>query len=517
MPESPPTAADPRRRFISLKWKTLLLVSLALGGIYLVLVVEGYFDSMAQFNARQALAFEQRVSVLRRLLQQSEARLQRIAAVVPGVINTATFADAFGERWNAVQLELGLEVMQLYQADGKLQVAGLTASPEGPPPELVQRIAQALREERPGGFLLCRPQCLQYALIPALGARGERELMVLAVSLADVVLEFPGLAGADVALLVERPPLPGESRYWGGYQLAAISDAPSNEAKVASLAASVGLPALEQGAGLSFGGRSYQFYARRLQTFGSVTPGYFLVFGDTTEALRDIRSQILRQLGGGLTALLAALLLLLSILNRPMNQLRKLAQVLPMLAQQQYEPARRLIGPPKGGSSQTEIEVLEMAAIDLSRKLETLEQTVAARSQALAEKIAELRRAHELNDKIFATAPMLILTQSSDGKVQQINEFGSHLLGYSPSEVRGMSYLSLLADPRQREEALHVLVDVISGRRALFEQTGPVRCVDGGLERVTWLHTRLAAQSGTFVLSVGLPDKSQLENELALH
>lgn len=512
MSSEPTAPAEPARPFISLKWKTLALVSLALGGIYLVLVIEGYFDSVAQFNARQALAFEQRTSVLRRLLEQSDARLQRIAAVVPGVMNAATLAEAFGERWNAVQLELGLEVMQLYDAQARMRMSGITGVP---PPEVQHRIVEALREERPRGFLLCRPVCLQYALIPALGPAGEHELMVLAVSLADVVLEFPGLAGADVAVLVQGAPGGGDP--WPEHRLVAISDAPANEAKVRALAASAALPALEQGAGLPFGGRSYRFYARRLEAFGSLTPGYFLIFGDTTDALRDIRWQILRQLGGGLTALLAALLLLLTILNRPMNQLRKLAQVLPMLAQQQYEPARRLIGAPTPRRALTEIEVLEAAAIDLSHKLQTLEQTVIARNQSLAEKIAELRRAHELNDKIFATAPMLILTQSSDGKVEQINEFGSHLLGYSPSEVRGMSYLSLLADPRQREEAMHVLVDVISGRVPLFEQTGPVRCVDGGLERITWLHTRLAARSGTYVLSVGLPDKSQIEHELASH
>lgn len=511
MPGAPiPQAAAKSPRFISLKWKTLALVSLALSAIYLVLVVHGYREALEQFKARQSLSFEQRVGVLHRLLQQSDARLQRIAAVVPGVINATTMAHGFTERWDAVQVDLGLEAMQLYGRDGELHVRGLPIWGDTPPPELLQRVKIALHDEQPSGFLLCRPRCLQYALIPTLDTSGNKQLMVLGLSLADVVLEFPGLAGADIAVLVAQPG--AGASYWGRYQLAAISDAPSNEPKIRAVSEDADLLRLEQGGGLNFGGRSYRFYARPLRAFNSLSEGYFLIFSDTTEALADIKAQMQRLLAGGLTALLTALLLLLTILNRPMGQLHKLAEALPLLAQREYASARAMIG--NGASSrrsQTEIEVLELAAADLSHKLETLEQTVEARNQSLAEKISELKRAHELNDKIFATAPMLILIQSSEGKILQMNDFGSQLLGYSPSEVQGMSYLSLLADTRLHDEAANVLVDVISGRRPLFEQTGPVRCVDGSLERITWLHTRLAAQSGTYILSVGLPDKSLQE------
>ena len=110
---------------------------------------------------------------------------------------------------------------------------------------------------------------------------------------------------------------------------------------------------------------------------------------------------------------------------------------------------------------------------------------------------------------------MILLIQGQDGRIVQINAFGSQLLGYSESEMQGQPFLTLLADPRQRAESADRVADVVAGRRALFEQTGPVKCVDGSLERVTWLHTRLAAQSGNFVLSVGLPDKSLHEPEAA--
>jgi PAS domain S-box-containing protein len=212
----------------------------------------------------------------------------------------------------------------------------------------------------------------------------------------------------------------------------------------------------------------------------------------------------------GFAALLAALLLLLLILNRPMNQLRKLAAALPLLAAQGYEAARLMIGNPhRQRRHRSEIEVVEEAAVNLSHQLETLERTVDARNRALAEKISELRQASELNEKMFANAPVIILIQGPDNSLLRINEFGTTLLGYSASEMKGRSFPSLMADARQREEAMNVLADVAAGRRQQFEQTGPVLCVDGSLERITWLHTRLSAQSGIYILSLGLPDRSQ--------
>jgi PAS domain S-box-containing protein len=503
---TPPRAS---RRFISLKWRTLAWVSAALVAIHVALVWQGYRDAMEQFRSRQTLAFEGRATVLARLLEQSAARLSRIATLVPGVLGEIAVAR-LEERWQAVQLELQLELMQLYEADGRIAVAGV-APWRAPPEALTARIAVALREERPSSFLLCAPECLQYALTPTLGPRGQRRMMVLGTSVADVVLAFPGLAGADLALLV---PATGSAApaYWERYRLAAISDAPRNEPKVRALAARASLEQVEQGEGLGFAGRSYRFHAQPLSAFSSLTPGWFLVFGDTTEALSDIRAQLQRQLIAGLTALLAALALLLSVLNRPMNQLRRLAQTLPLLARSQYAPAREVIGEAwRLKRSHTEIDVLEEVSVELSRRLEALEQAVASRSQTLAEKVTELERANALNDRIFATAPLIFLIQALDGRIVQVNAFASQLLGYTEAELQGQPFLSLLLDARQRTEAGDRLADLFGGRRPVFEQTGPVKCVDGSVERVTWLHTPLTSQGGSYVLSVGLPDKSLQE------
>lgn len=509
--ETKPTteAATRRPRLVSLKWQTLALVSVALIVVHVLLVIQAYAAELSHLLARQSLAFEHEVTVLRNLIDQSNARLQRIGVVVPGAVNAMTMREHFEERWQTVQLELGLDVMQVYGAAGQVLIHGMTPWGEAQPPELTLAIKRALREEKPASFLLCRPECVQYSLAPVIGTDGGRQMMVLATSLADVVLAFPAMTGADVALLAQ-PVAEGGPTYWGSYRLAAVSDAPRNEAKLRALGAVAPLEQIEEGQNLKFGGRDYRFFARPLTAFGGLGAGYIVIFNDMTEALADIRAQLRNQLVAGFAALLAALLLLLAILNRPMNQLRKLAAALPLLAAQGYDTARQMIGDGyQRRRNRSEIEIVEAAAVDLSHKLEDLEETVEVRNRALAEKISELRQANELNEKMFATAPVIILIQGKDSLLMRINEFGSTLLGYSISELKGRSFASLLSDPRQRDEAIDVLADVSAGRRQQFEQTGPVLCVDGSVEHITWLHTRLSAQSGVYILSLGLPDRSQ--------
>ena len=138
-------------------------------------------------------------------------------------------------------------------------------------------------------------------------------------------------------------------------------------------------------------------------------------------------------------------------------------------------------------------------------------ETVQQREEKAVEKAvegSELRRSQDLNEKIFATAPIAMLMLSSDGLIVRVNEFTCTLLGYSDTELRDRSFLSLLADARQSREAGNALIDLIAGRRSIYEQSGSVSCINGDQERMTWMHSRVLAQGGVFILALGLPDRS---------
>ncbi len=494
-----------RRAAVSLKWKTIALLGMALMLVNAGMLVEQQRASLSEFAARQDVELQRKSQVLQRLLARSNERLRRIGSIVPSVIDALTSEDDLQSRWTTLQLELDLKALVLLDRQGQELLRGLPSYGQGLPEEINRRIAQALASEMPDQFLYCDDGCAQYALIPSIAAGGEQRLMVVAAGLTDLVLEFPGLTSAELAILAPGP----DGLGWRDQHLYAVSNAPQNEPYLRQLSQQYTLAQLSEGRNLILDGRSYHFVTWPWKAFGGIGDGHLLLFQDNTDTLQQIAAQTRRSLLSGLLAMAIAILLGSLILGRPMNQLRRLADALPLLAEKSYARARQLVGTDfHRRRLPTEIDVLEGLTVDLADRLEELERQVENRNLAIAEKVAELRRSQELNEKILSTAPILILMLTGAGRIVQVNDFACALLGYGQVEFEQLSFLDLLADARQSREAGNVLVDLIAGRRSVFEQSGPVRCVDDGRERITWLHTRVVAQGGVFVLSLGLPEKS---------
>ncbi len=493
------------KRSISLKWKTMGLLGLALAIVNSGWLLYEYRTSLKDFEARQAADIQRKLGVVKRLLGQSHDRLQRIGNIVPSIMDTLSADSELEQRWTSLQLELELTVLVLVGDQGKLLHRGLPGYGDSLPEEIRQRVHQALESEQPDQFLMCLESCAQYALVPSLGPGGSQRLMLVARDLSDLVLELPVLTGADLAILA-----PGNRDLnWDGLGLFALSNAPVNEPRLRTLAGQHTLGAMTTGLSHSFDERTFRLMSRPWREFGGIGEGYIVLLEDSSPSLQRISAQTYQSLLGGLAALGIAILFGWLILNRPMNQLRRLAEALPLLAEKAYAPVRQLIGNEhRQRSLPTEIDTLERLAIELTDRLEALENQVDARNLAIAEKVAELRRSQELNEKILANAPILIMMLSSDGRIAKVNEFTCTLLGYGQVELEEKPFLSLLADARQSREAGDVMVDLIAGRRSVFEQTGPVRCVDGDLEQISWMHSRLVAQAGVYILALGLPDRT---------
>lgn len=500
----------PERRF-SLKWKTLGLLGLALAIVHISLVLLDYRDRLQDSVERQQSELDTKLTILKQLLATSAERLHRIGLIVPSIVDALPDEVDIDERWSGLQLELDLQALLLQTSQGELIAKGLPYFGKHPPKRLLQAIDTARAEEKPRSFILCELSCVQYALTPSLDENGAPRLLVAATSLADIVIQFQQLTGADLALITSWPQRGRQSAALAdGNHLVAISNAPLNEQRVRAQAETWNLEALRGGRNFNLGQPSYQASIRTLDDFSGLDGGYFLIFTNIAEELADIQRDFRSSIVIGITALLAGLLLGALILNRPMNQLRELAEALPLLAHKAYDQARDKIATDTVNRRlPTEIEVLQGVATDLTYRLEDLEGLVEARNRALAEKVSELQRSQELNEKIFANAPILMLMLSGDGQVVRVNEFACTLLGYSPAEFAALRFVDLVIDPRKRKEAGNALIDLLSGRRPLFEQSGEVRCVDDGTEAITWLHTRVSAESGIFVLSLGLPDKSE--------
>ncbi len=495
---------------ISLKWKTLALLGLAL------IVVNGSLTLYTNqkrdraFQALQQREVAQQLHALERLLQRSGERLQRIGSIVPNLLESLQDQGTAPRQWETLQLELELRQLSLLDAQGQVILSA------GEPPSAAQAAVlktsrqQALAQERPQHVLICHGPCLQFALVPNLGRDGERRVMLMAADMGDLVLQFQALTGANLALFGDTP----SALSWQDLGLAALSNAPENMAMMEAVTQHFSAEQLSQKMHFLGHRNHLRFSAHPWAALGGQGPGYMVIFENVDEGLRRNRTELRQNLVTSLAALSVTLILGYIILNRPMNQLRRLAKALPMLADRQYQEARDLIG--TGSSTQawpSETDVLESLTIALSDQLEALQKTVQRRNEDLARHVAELRRSQGLNETILATAPIAILMLSGEGRIVKANAFTCNLLGYSDAELRRENFLDLLDDPRQRREAGNVLVDLIAGRSSSYEHIVPVRCIDGSQEQMVWMHSRVLAPEGVFVLTVGLPDRAGASNE----
>lgn len=507
---------DSMRIRISLKWKTMSLLAVALLIVNSALLYYDYRLRLSEFVAQQSRDMDAKLLILQRLVERTDTRLQRIGNIVPRLVDALPEDAELLDSWRSLQLELDLQALELVGADGELRLSGLGNDSGALSPLLRQRVVAALAAEAPDRFIHCDPRCLLYALVPTLAADGEVRIMVLASALTDLVIEFASLSGSDIALLTPQDGPADANTLWANQELAALSDAPRNRAMLQALSRMVPLQELESRENWPVGEQRLRFRQLPLSDLGGPAAGSILVFEDVSRALQRIAGQLRDSLLASVGAVLVTLVLGLSILNKPMNQLWRLARALPLLAESRHAALREMIGDKhRRRRMPTEVDLLEGQAVALTFQLEELESLVRARNKALSEKIVELGRSQQLNQKILSTAPLLIMMLSGDGRIKRVNEFACTLLGFAESELLGRSFTELIAERRQRREVGNVVVDLMAGRRHVFEHTGPLRCVDGSDERITWLQTRVTAHDGVFVLCIGLPDRAEAANAAA--
>ena len=223
--------------FLSLKWKALLLSSMALILVTGTLVTINYIELRNQFEQRRAELQGQYAHQTQGLLDQSDRRLRQWSTIMASLLSVGVSAGRQDEeriitefeRLAAIlELDMGAESILLVSSNGwRLAVRGLDANFDERI-NLVEASRQVVTMEKPASLIDCFDTCLQYSIAPILGTG---DALVVGVSLADVVLDFQRVSGTDLGLLVggagpNLPSDPGNAGYgqWN-VQVVALTNA----------------------------------------------------------------------------------------------------------------------------------------------------------------------------------------------------------------------------------------------------------------------------------------------------
>ena len=517
--------------FLSLKWKALLLSSIALIAVTGTLVSLNYVELRKQFEQRRADLQNQYLHQVQGLLDQSDWRLRQWSTAVASLLSLQAAKREIGQgmitefvRLAAIlELDMGVENIALIDAGGeRLAAHGLDADFEHRV-ALTEATRRVLATENPTSLIDCFNTCLQYAIAPVLGAG---DALVMGVSLADVVLDFQRVSGTDLGLIVARG---GASAHDSGNErilqpwsvkVAALSDAVANMAILQAAARTKALAdGLRESIYVNLNEREYDVRLFPLTGFDAREKAYLVVVADIGEAMSNIRTALRRGLVLGVIGLVLSELLLLTILWAPMSRLRRAAANLPWLAEGAFGKIRAAVSQSRlTHLFRDEVDVLNETAVAVSHQLEALNTEVAKQTRDLSERMSEIIQQRNFVTHILDTAQAIILTQNRKNEILMINPYGQAITGYNLQELKGQAFVTLLLSGESADKAGMRLAELVAGSLAHLEEECEIRCKDQSALKVVWQHSRLKGQGddAALILSVGMDITARKKAELRL-
>ncbi|APE30401.1 GGDEF domain-containing protein [Halomonas aestuarii] len=445
------------RHRLSLTWRVIALSSLLLVGLVVLFTWLGHNNLTRQFQESRSEHHQRQQREIRLALERSAENLRQLAGLAaasprlgPPLAsgNEPEIEAALASQWPTLQLEAGIDEILVVDIHGRTMGRWGSGQHETrlPIQAWVQRVMDT---EVPITTLRCTMDCQQYAAVPVLMNGESVGLVVLSRSLADVTRQAREVSNAEVALLVtgsrHNGNLPDERQLdaWNGYLLALTRQEES-------------LPLLQRAAGLGpissllqaplqlhEQGQHIELSAVRMdEDADRRSTGYFLLISDITAQIRAINEDTRTLLGVGLAGWIAAELMLLLILLRPMARLRRIAGLLPTLANGGFEDIRAAI-PAVRRRLSDEIDVLEGTTLELSHQLERLEEEVQARGDQLAARIEELAQERDFVNSLLDTARVFIIAQDSRGRISLVNDYTRAMLDLDDSSLLGRHFVDV--------------------------------------------------------------------------
>ncbi|MGH8503071.1 MAG: cache domain-containing protein [Gammaproteobacteria bacterium] len=523
-----------KRRFLSLKWKALLLTSLVLMVITGAFAATSYINLINQFEQQRRATRGHNNQQIAALLQQSSRRQQQIGGILPLLTgmeasiltgDSKAIHEVLNQHGSMLQIDMGIDVIRLYDSHSRptarwgtpdlgLNESGLA----------MERVRKVNAQERPETYLDCSRACMQYTLLPMLIEGKTVGVALLGVSLADVLLAFNQVSGTDIALLSNAQGLQqganDAARNIAAWEMMVMASTSSQRVVPVLHALARTQPDIGKvadGSSVFFHNRYYEASLTPLPGFANAGNGFLVMVDDISSSLKDINGAIRQHLAMGVTGLLLSEALLLALLWTPMSHLRRTALTLPLLAQNAFDDVRGAIRKHMRGWTVDEIDVLDEIAISLSHQLEGLNLEVQKRSQMLAERMHELARERDFVTNLLETAQVVILTQNNRGEVISLNKYGEALTFYQKGELKGVRFADLISEATA--PAVHAkLMDIAAGKETQFRHESVTLRKDRTTRDIIWLHSRLLGHSEAdpVTLSVGLDITERKRAELAL-
>lgn len=519
--------------FVSFKWKITSLSSLILFAVVLLFCIVSYLGLITNFNDQRKIEHQRFEREIDSLIERLTQKIRQQAEIIPFLDGMGkalvsndkeAISKMFDQHWTLLHFHSGVEFVRFYNTANELTADwGITELNENDNQTIFEWVKQVNQNEVPIDPLLCRQNCIQLTIAPLLIEGQTAGIAVIGITLADALLAFKRISGADIGLLLHNPhPTDLEASHIEAWQtsVAALTNkSDSYEILLATSKIYSITDSLKNIVQINQNSRHHQVKLYPLESVNK-NLAYLVVISDVTPAVNNIYDSIWKIALIGFLGLVISEFLLFSIFTRLLSRLKDVSFTLPLLASGQFEDFRHsLTLTNKKQIYRDEIDMLYDAAVKLSVQLEDLEQKVSSRTKLLIQQKDELSRERDFVANLLDTAQVIVLTQNSGGKIISMNAYGEMLTYYSEKELKNTPFLNILVSDFDSHELSMHLDEINQGLREQLRHEAITHCKDGTTRHVAWLHSRLSWNSidDPSVLSVGLDitEYKRVEGHLA--
>lgn len=368
-------------RFLSLKWKVGLVVSLVLIVVNALITLVAYHLANQQFDDEKLDLLRQQHKSISGLLQRDYEQLTSFANFIPllesgrrGLVGARRLEAILARHSALLGLEWGIESITFFDAGGVNRVSWPAQRTHAEHARLARAAAET---DAPAKQLRCPDGCVLTLAVPQLQGSLRGGTLVISRSVAGEVVEFQRLTGSDIAVLVSRsstqaPPKSGrDQRYlerWG-VSVPALSNPETTLPVTQVLESEFDWDAItNEVAYVRHGGQWFAALLGRDEAAGNDVA--FLVIQPVTQDVAQLERSNVIILAAGLLGLVTTGAILLAFLWKPMERIRHLVEVLPALGRSNFSALREALPVRSGNITQDEIDVVVASAHRLSDDLE---------------------------------------------------------------------------------------------------------------------------------------------------
>ncbi len=372
-----------RKRYLSLRWKALIALSLALILVNISLAFIANSQLANQFELQQGAVRAQQVRQLQALIDERNQEMSKLASLVPLLDGrearslTERIGRALDTDGAILDLEWDIRSVHWILPDGTTAIAWPSANQPVP-----DHLVTQLQRQPEAGItsLLCSPDCYQFLATPLLWDGEFAGNLVLGRSLADALLTFRALTGAEVAIAGNGDPRaaspldPSSPAY---LDFPAVTY-PERTLPILRSAAEC-LPDIAQAGSpvtIAHGTSWFEIFL-----IPALVPGInAVVINDVGKQREMIRAATLGSGLLGIVGLLTSGGLLLLIMKGPLYRLRDLASVVPLLAENRYTDLRSQL--PARGKALMPRDEIDLMTDTIGAVTDRMERLQRSRQQA---------------------------------------------------------------------------------------------------------------------------------------